>query len=81
MGEAASLLHNLDHICAQFAAALHASELHIYTVLTLLIMLGVLYSRRRRTIPTRSDDASGETRRVSYAAPRSDYPGNRGACS
>ncbi len=41
MGALASLLYDLDRVCAQFATALQGSELHLYTVLTLLIVLGV----------------------------------------
>ena len=37
-----SLFAQLDRFCDQFALALHNSELQVYTVLTLLLVLGIL---------------------------------------
>jgi len=37
-----SLLDELDRLCGQFALALHNTELQVYTVLTLLLVLGIL---------------------------------------
>jgi hypothetical protein len=37
-----SLFTELDRICGQFAIALHNAELQVYTVLTLLLVLGIL---------------------------------------
>ena len=37
-----SLLAELDHICGQFALSLHNSELSVYAILTLLLVLGIL---------------------------------------
>jgi hypothetical protein len=42
MGNITSILASVDRVCAQFAAAMHNSELHIYLTLTLLLVLGVL---------------------------------------
>ena len=42
MGDIASMLAGVDRVCGQFTTALHNSELHIYTTLTLLLVLGVL---------------------------------------
>ena len=37
-----SLFAELDQFCGQFALALHNAELQIYTILTLLLVLGIL---------------------------------------
>ena len=37
-----SLFAELDRFCGQFALTLHNSELQVYTVLTLLLVLGIL---------------------------------------
>ncbi|MGA8324193.1 MAG: hypothetical protein WBE48_08920 [Xanthobacteraceae bacterium] len=37
-----SMLHQVDHLCGQFAAALHNYELQIYGTLGALLVLGVL---------------------------------------
>jgi hypothetical protein len=37
-----SLFAELDRFCAQFALALHNSELQVYAVLTVLLVLGIL---------------------------------------
>ncbi|HEY1979197.1 MAG TPA: hypothetical protein VGH13_03855 [Xanthobacteraceae bacterium] len=42
MGDIASTLAGVDRVCGQFATAMHNSELHIYTTLALLLVLGVL---------------------------------------
>jgi hypothetical protein len=37
-----SLFAELDRVCAQFSLALHNSELHVYAMLTLLLVVGML---------------------------------------
>lgn len=37
-----SLLGQVDHLCGEFAAALHDRELQIYATLGVLLVLGVL---------------------------------------
>lgn len=37
-----SLIAELDRMCGQFALALHNTELQVYTVLTLLLVFGIL---------------------------------------
>lgn len=37
-----ALLSEIDSICSQFALALHNSELHLYALLSLLLLLGAL---------------------------------------
>ncbi len=37
-----SLIAQLDRMCGQFALALHNSELQVYAVLTVLLVLGIL---------------------------------------
>jgi hypothetical protein len=36
------MLSEIDRFCAQFADALHNSELHIYATLALIVVLGAL---------------------------------------
>jgi hypothetical protein len=43
MSTAIALIAQIDRLCGQFAAALHNSELQIYAMLTLLLILGVLF--------------------------------------
>ena len=42
MVDIAGMLAGLDRLCGQFATAMHNSELHIYTTLALLLILGLL---------------------------------------
>jgi hypothetical protein len=37
-----SLFAELDRICGQFALALHNSELQVYAILSVLLVLGIL---------------------------------------
>jgi hypothetical protein len=37
-----SLFAEIDRICGQFALALHNSELQVYAMLTLLLLLGIV---------------------------------------
>jgi hypothetical protein len=39
---ALSLLGQVDHLCGEFATALHNAELRIYATLGVLLVLGVL---------------------------------------
>jgi hypothetical protein len=43
MNERFSLLSNIDHLCGQFAAALHNAEWQIYATLALIIVLSALF--------------------------------------
>jgi hypothetical protein len=42
MDQAQSLLANIDHVCSQFALALHNSEPYVYVALALAVLFGTL---------------------------------------
>ncbi|MFY9835850.1 MAG: hypothetical protein WAK55_05150 [Xanthobacteraceae bacterium] len=42
MYDAQSLLADIDHICGQFALALHNSEPYVYAALTIAVAFAVL---------------------------------------
>jgi hypothetical protein len=42
MDQAQSLLADIDHVCSQFALALHNSEPYVYAALALAVLFGTL---------------------------------------
>lgn len=42
MSDGTSLLAAIDRVCGQFAAALHHSELQVYTMIALVVVLSAL---------------------------------------